>query len=281
MSEAKIVLSGVDQTKAAFDAVKRSLGDLQTKAVAVSGVLGTLGVTAYVAKMGADVVQVLGQWDELGKAAQRVGFQSAQGLAEFQFAAKLSGVEAANFEASVAKLNAKMTEAAGGSKEAGAVFKAMGLNIKDSNGQLKSTEDLLTEVAAKFAAYKDGPEKAALATELFGKAGREMIPLLNGGADGLEKLRAEFRQLRGEITGETIKAAEQFNDNITKLEANMGGLSRTMAEKMLPGLVQISDAMVEQAKKGSTLLAVWAGIAEFAKIATNSDALGKDRKSVV
>jgi phage-related minor tail protein len=275
MSEAKIVLSGVDQTKAAFDSVKKGLTDLQTKAVAVTGVLGTLGVTAYVAKLGSDVVHVIEQWDELGKAAQRAGFQSAQGLAEFQFAAKLSGVEAENFEVAVSKLSTKMAEAAGGSKEAAAVFKAMGLSIRDSNGQLKSTEDFLTEVAGKFSSYKDGPEKAALATELFSKAGRQMIPLLNGGAEGIEKLREEFRQLRGEISGDTVKAAEQFNDNITKLEANVGGLARTMAEKTLPGLLQITDAMVEQAKKGNTLLAVWAGLSEFFKIGTNTDSLGK------
>lgn len=276
MSEAKIALSAVDQTKAAFDAVKQGLTGLQTKATAVTGVLAGLGVTAYVGGLAAGVRRVIDEWDELGKAAQRAGFQSAQGMAEFQFAAKLSGLDAAGLEAAVAKLNGKMAETAGGGKQAAAVFDAMGVKVKNASGELRSSEEVLTDLAGKFASYKDGPEKAALAAELFGeKAGRRLIPLLNGGAAGLEKLREEFRKLHGVVSDESVKSAEAFNDNLTRLEAKAGGLARKMTGDLLPALNLAGDAMVEQAKRGGKLLTIWAGLSEMAKLITGTDAIGQ------
>jgi hypothetical protein len=274
MADPKIVLTAEDKTKAAFESVKTGLAGIQTRAVAVTGVLGALGVTAWAGGMARDVAQVTQEWDELGKAAQRTGFQSAQGMAEFQFAAKLAGVDAGGFEAAVGKLNAKMADAAGGSKEAAATFAAMGVKIKGANGELRASEDVLKDLAEKFASYKDGPEKSALAMDLFGKSGKELIPLLNGGAAGLEKLRDEFRKLRGQITDENVKAAEEFNDNLTKLEAATGSLARKLTGSLLDALVQVTAKMVEAAKEGGFLRGVLAGVIEAGKIATGTDELG-------
>jgi hypothetical protein len=265
MSEAKVVLSAVDKTQAAFESAKQGLQGLHTKAVAVSGALAGIGVTAFVADMTAGVRQALNEWDELGKAAQRAGFQSAQGIAEFQFAAKLAGVDASGFETAVGKLSDKLADAASGGKSATALFSAMGVRIKDVSGNLRDTEAIVTDLAKAFSGWRDGPEKTALALELFGKQGKQLIPLLNGGAEGMDELRREFRLLRGTLDEGTIKSAEHFNDNLTKLETAAGGLKRELAEALLPSLNKITDAMVEEAKKGNALLAVWNGLKEAAK----------------
>lgn len=271
MADAKIALTAEDKTKAAFASVQGSLTGLQTKAVAVSGALSGIGVGV----LAGAIKQTIDDWDELGKAAQRAGFQSAQSISEFQFAAKLAGVDAAGFEQAVGKLSAKMADAAGGNKEAAATFAAMGVKIKDANGQLRDSESVVTDLARAFAGYKDGPEKTALALDLFGKAGKQLIPLLNGGAEGLEKLRAEFRQLHGQITGDMTRAAEQFNDNISRLQAAAGGFTRELTAGMLPGLVQITEAMAVGAKEGGLLMGVWRGLKEFGSIAFGTDAIGK------
>ncbi len=251
MSEARITLTAVDQTKAAIESVKSGLAGLQTQAVAVTGALAGLGVTAWAASLIAGVRSTLTEWDELGKAAQRAGFQSAQAMAEFEYAAKLAGVGTAGLETAIGKLSAKMADAAGGNKEAQRLFAALGVSVKDASGQLRATEEVLTDLAAAFASWKDGPEKSALALDLFGKAGKELIPLLNGGKRGLEDLRGEFRQLRGVLSDETVKAAEQFNDNLTRLQTAAGGLARALASQLLPSLNAITSKLVDGAKTGN------------------------------
>ncbi len=260
MSEARISLTAVDQTKAAFDSVRAGLSGLQTRAVAVTGALAGLGVTAWAATMIADIRSTYDEWDELGKAAQRAGFQSAQAMAEFEYAAKLAGVGAAGLETAIGKLSSKMADAAGGNRQAQQLFATLGVSVKDATGQLRATEEVLTDLAQAFAGWKDGPEKSALALDLFGKSGKELIPLLNGGKSGLAELRGEFRQLRGQITDENVKSAEQFNDNLTRLSVSVSGLTRGLSADLLESLVKITNAMVEAAKAGGFFNGMVAGL---------------------
>jgi hypothetical protein len=48
---------------------------------------------------------------------------------------------------------------------------------RNANGQLRSTDDVLLDVADKFASYEDGAAKAALAQEVFGNARRVVLSL--------------------------------------------------------------------------------------------------------
>jgi hypothetical protein len=260
VAETKIVISAEDRTRAALESAKTGFQGLQTTVLGVTGALTALGVTAAAVNLTTKIKSTIDEWDELGKSAQRAGFQSAQGMAEFQYAAKLAGVDAAGFEAAVGKLSAKMADAAGGGKEASAIFTTMGIKLKDASGGLRSTEAVVSDLARAFASYKDGPAKTALAMELFGKSGRELIPLLNGGAEGLSKLSAEFKALRGQITSENTKAAEDFNDNLTRLQTASGALARELTTELLPSLVAISDRMVDAAKKGGLFKAAMAGL---------------------
>jgi hypothetical protein len=218
------------------------------------------------------------EWDELGKSAQRVGFQSAQSFAEYQYAARLAGVETASLETAVGKLSNKMTEARGGNKEAVALFRQLGVEIKGTNGELRSTEAVLADVAQTFSGWADGPEKSAWAVELFGKAGRELIPMLNAGAAGLAKTREEFRALRGELSQDSVRAAEQFNDNLTKLQTSARGLATELTAKLLPALNEVTDKMVEAGKRGGFLAALWEGIVAGTRIATATDDLAIARR---
>jgi hypothetical protein len=258
VADAKIVFTAIDATKQAFESVKGNLTGLHTKAVAVTGALAAIGATAWAADLIAGVRSSINELDELGKAAQRTGFQSAQGLAEYEYAARLAGVATAGFETAVGKLSSKMADAAGGNKEAINLFDKLGVKVTDTSGKLRATEAVLDDLAERFASWHDGPEKSALALEIFSKSGKDLIPLLNGGKQGLEALRGEFRALRGQVTDENVKAAEQFNDNLTRLETSAGSLKRQLAEGLLPTLVQISDKMVDAAKKGG----FWKGLIE-------------------
>ena len=40
-----------------------------------------------------------------------------------------------------------------------------------------------------FSQLEDGPQKTALALEIFGKSGKDLIPLLNSGAEGHREFR--------------------------------------------------------------------------------------------
>jgi len=127
---------------------------------------------------------------------------------------------------------------------------ALGINLKDSNGELKNADTILREVAVKFSGMEDGAGKSALAVMLFGRAGASMIPMLNQGAAGLEAMRLEAEQLGHLISTETAQAAEAFNDNLTRLVDSQRALGNAIMVQVLPLLQSLSDSMIQAAKDG-------------------------------
>src|SRR4051812_28414890 len=122
--------------------------------------------------------------DHLNDLSKKTGI-AADTLGGIGFAAKQAGGDLESAAAGIGKLNKSIAEAAAGGKEAAEGFAVIGVAVKDASGATKNADQVLSEVADKFASYADGPEKAALALRLFGKAGADMIPLLNDGGAAL------------------------------------------------------------------------------------------------
>ena len=223
---------------------EKRLRELQKEATAFGKAMG-VAVVAGAAAMVYALKEAVDSADNMSKMAQKVGV-TTEALSELSYAAKLSDV-------SMDALQAGMVKLAKGAAEGNDAFKAMGINVKDTHGDLKTTDVLMSEVAGKFATYKDGAEKTALAVELFGKAGADLIPLLNSGATGLAEMAAEANALGIVIDGNTAKAAEQFNDNLTRLSSGVSGIGLQVANALLPALAGLSDQMIATAKNSSAV----------------------------
>lgn len=179
---------------------------------------------------------------------------SVSNLSQYQSAIQKSG---SSLEALARGFKFFSKEASEGSK----ALEAMGIEARNADGSVKDLNALFDEVAEKFKGYKDGAEKAALAQRLFGKAGQELIPLLNEGAAGLEAMREKSDALGATISTNLANQADQFNDNLTDLGALTRGFANDVAEQLLPSLNSFTEYLVNagiEARKtseGSTLLA--------------------------
>lgn len=221
----------------------KALKDIEKQARIMGAAVAT-GLAAAAAAAVALTKRSIDAADALAKMSQKVGV-SVERLAGLQHAANLSGVSVQQLQTGLVQLARRAAEAAGGMGESVRAFEAVGISTTDANGKLKSTEQLLAEIATKFAGYEDGAAKSALATQLFGKAGATLIPLLNQGADGLAAMQAEAEALGLVISTDTAKAAEQFNDNITRLTKGLDALGNDIATELLPSLVDLTNQAVE------------------------------------
>ena len=209
-------------------------------------------MTAAAGGAAAFVKSAIDAADATAKAAQAAG-TSVEAYSQLAYAAELSGVSADGLGTALKKLAKGAADARAGTGEAKDAFRAMGISVTDSAGALKSQEQLLSEVADRFATYADGAEKTALAQRIFGKSGAEMIPLLNSGSAGIAKMREEAIALGVSINTSTGKAAERFNDNLTRLGSVAKGLANRVAQQLLPTLVAMTDRLVEAAKSSGIL----------------------------
>lgn len=221
----KIAISAIDETKAAFNSINKSLGTLRTSFQALNVIAAATVFAGFIK------AQIDAQ-DELFKMSQKIGIATDE-LSKLKYAAKLADVDTTQLQTGLVKLSKGMGEAARGTGEAYNAFSAMGISVKNTDGTLKSNSQLLGEVADKFAGYEDGASKTALAVAIFGRSGADLIPLLNAGREGLKDAGDELGRFGGVVMPEAAKQAEIFNDNITKLSTVVGGAGKAITNELL------------------------------------------------
>ena len=218
---------------------------------AFAGVAAAVGVAAVA--IGAHIKSSINSADSMGKAAQSAGMQVDE-FSKLAYAASLSDVEVGALGTSLGKLAKAMSATAGGAGgPAAEAFKALGISVTDANGKLKSSGDVLSEVAGKFKWYEDGAAKTALAIAIFGKAGAAMIPLLNQGAEGIKEAGDEAERYGLVLDRKTVVAAEAFNDNLKRMSAISQGMWTQVTAQMLPAFSNLSQVFLEN-KQNSSLL---------------------------
>jgi hypothetical protein len=182
--------------------------------------------------------------DSLAKAARSVGI-STESLSALQYAADMSGVSAEELNASLARLNR-------GAAQGNKAFEAMGISVRDAQGNLKATDTLLKEVSDKFASYRDGAEKSALAQELFGRSGAQMISFLNEGSEGLSRMEAEAKRLGIVISGDLAKNSEALNDNLSRIALAAKGAAIEIAGPLIRALADVTTRFFEASNAGKS-----------------------------
>lgn len=274
-NRAQILISAVDQTKTAFDSIKRGLGGLTDTAKSVNGVLANLGVGVSLAGIGAMIKSSIDSADALDEMAQRTGI-AVESLSLLVPAAELSAVSTEKFEAGLKKLATGMLEAATGSEASAQNFDALGVAVQNQDGTLRDSEQVLLDLADRFQAMPDGAEKAALAVDIFGKAGAEMIPFLNQGREGIGALKQEAAELGLQLSADTAAQAGNFNDALDKLKLATQSIGNQIIASLLPALNDMAGGMVESAKQGGTLRAILDGVVLVLKtLALGAATVGK------
>lgn len=231
--------------------MERDLESMRGKAKMVGAAIGA-GIVAGLAIVATATKRAIDEMDELGETAQKVGLPTEE-LSALAYAASFGAVNTETLSSSLVKLTKNASDARQGVGEAQKGFKALGIDVQNADGSMKSSGDLLTEIAGKFAKYRDGAEKTALAVNLFGKSGAELIPLLNLGAEGIENLKQEAEDLGLTFDDVTANRAGAFNDQLDKIRGIAKGLWQQIASQLLPVLVNLTERFFNSAKGAETL----------------------------
>ena len=171
--------------------------------------------------------------DAFGKLSTRTGI-AADKLQAFANAGKLADVSQSDLETGLRTLARTQAEAADGVATYADAYAKLGLSVKKADGSLKPSDQLLGEIADKFQDLPNGPEKAAVAMDIFGRSGSKLITMLNGGTEALERFNYE--------TSENFaQNAEYFNDQISILQIQFDGFRKQLADALLPALNAILE----------------------------------------
>jgi lambda family phage tail tape measure protein len=196
--------------------------------------------------------------DRFGKMSQKTGI-AVETLAGFAGAAELADVPLESLGKGLNKLSLNIVQAANGNIELAGTFKNLGINLRDSSGNLKNSGQVVKELGDKFQNLRDGPEKAAIAIKLFGKSGADLIPFLNEGSEQMEKFGLAISQ---DFSGR----ATAFLDTIKEIGFSLKNGAIKNLEALLPTLQELADAFLEFTKSKSDTVGFMEILGEAARV---------------
>lgn len=179
--------------------------------------------------------------DQLYNLSKQTGI-SASELGKYKVTADETGVGLDGVANDVDRLNKNMIAGQNGTGPAGAAFRSMGLSVKDAQGNIKNADTELGEIADRFASFPDGPIKGALAIAIFGRAGDNMIPMLDRGSDGIQKFGLVIDQ-------DFADASHNFNDHLVEMRAGMSQISIDITGELLPAVNDAATAFTDLFEK--------------------------------
>lgn len=224
-----------------------------TAANAVKGLVAAFSVReiAQFAKKTIDIA------DNINDMSKKFGI-STQAISVWRLTAEKSGTSLDGI-ARAAKFLAKDIE------KSDYVLKQIGVSMTDLAGKARPVEDVIADVATKFSGYEDGAEKAALATQLFGRAGVDLIPFLNDFGENADEARLRAEQFGAVIGSDLAAASDQFNDNMRDLQAVTEGFANSVLQQVLPALNSYIDIQMQSARSGDQFKAGSAAMSDGLK----------------
>lgn len=214
------------------------LGGLKTMAGPIAAVAAGFGVE----KLVEGSIKSFETFAGTVKTMQRISGGSVEEVSGLAGAMKLAGVDASNVTGAITIFSKKLGTAGQDAKATAAMNNLFGESIKDANGHVKSMAELLPGLADRFKDMPNGAEKTALATQLFGRSGAQLIPVLNKGSEGIAELTDKAKQMGLTLDESAMAKFNESKKASREFAATMEGLQITLGQAFLPVLEAVQNA---------------------------------------
>ena len=238
------ILLGIDAAEVE-EGLKSLSGKLSKFAANIGKIAAGLGVTmgAITTGISAAMMTTIREIDKLAKAARAIG-TPVEELSKLRYAAEQNGLAFETLASGMQTLSQKIVEAASNAKSSAAqAFDALGISVRDASGRIKSTEQVLLEIADAFSRLEDGATKATAAQRLFGSAGGELIGLLNEGSFAIKALGMEAEQLGLMLDQKTTEAAERLTKALDRSNKSLSSLEAQIVTATIPVLERLAGVL--------------------------------------
>ena len=161
---------------------------------------------------------------------------STDAVQAYQYAAEAAGLSTDQVTTALSRMQSAQGAAMQGTGKGSSAFQQLGVSIKDTNGKAKDASTMFRDVAEKISKIED-PSKRAIATQaIFGRGGKDLLPILREGGKGIDELMERYRALGGGYTREAIEKAAKLEkataDNTLAFKGLSGQLFLVLAPVM-------------------------------------------------
>lgn len=213
-----------------FDGLDENIG----KAVLTSGTLIT--------SLGALSLQTADHAKEVINVSQTMGMTTSQYQA-WDYILKSVGYDAESASGDLAALAEKAKDAAEGGNDSAKTFRQLGISVKNSRGELKSQNELFTELVFALMNMEDATKRNAIASDLLSTTGEKIVPILNMSRQEFYELAKQAHETGYVMSEEMLKSAYDTSGGIEQMNAKMDALKYNLGSIMIPILETFVDIL--------------------------------------
>jgi len=230
----------IEQFNARIDKVQKQLDK-----VSKTGVKAGLAFSALTGAITVGVKNVGQYAQELQIMANRTGMTISE-VQEMQYVAKQTGVEFNSLQKLTQSLSQKVLEAQSASSAMARAFDYLGVNTRDSSGQLRSINDVFSDMLLALSRVNNATERNALAMKIFGEESKNIIPLLTAGEAEINRMRQEARDLGVVMSDTAVSDFTDFNRQLKSTADSVTSAGRQLVAQFLPAI----SVVLEWVNKG-------------------------------
>ena len=254
-------LTMFERLKETMEATFSPLVELQSHFAEIAEVVAG----AFAVEKVAEFVKGLGEAAEQTERLSRIFGISTEEVGKLQYAAAMTGTDMQDITMVMGRFEAALPQAEAGTGRVAAGLTALGLSAQELKG--KSLDEQFRDIAEAVSKFADGPAKAAALQDL-GRSFVQLIPLLDEGREGFDKLSAGAEQAGATLDEFSNARLVDMLHGIVNIGQTLGGLATdTIAPfiNAINGAVQIITDLVQglrdSEREGGLLSATLGGVA--------------------
>ena len=235
-NKVKFDVTAQNKTQGAFTQINR---DLNKTSSGMKKIAAAFASAFAIQKLVAFSNESLQMADAIGKTADSIGV-GVEFLQRYQFVAQQAGLSTEEFNKSMQVFTKMTGEAATGTGEAKMALEALGVSLKKSDGQFKTTEELFIDFFKATDDIAEANKKAAYFADVFGRAGVKNTVMAK---EGTTAMIALGKAATGVFDEETIRNAERFNDEMNRLNRKILTPMRAKMIDILGAYMDVAEGL--------------------------------------
>lgn len=219
------------------------LAGMLKNGLASAAKIGAAGITATSAALLKATKDATNYADEIDKTSQKMGLNYEQ-TQKWNYVASQMGTNLKSLERGLGRFQKNVNDAAEGTGTAADAIETLGIDVTDANGNLKDMNQLFPETIQKMQGMEDTTKRNALAMELFGRGGKDLIPILNSTSGSVDELMQRAEDLGIVMDKKGIQQGVKLTDTVDDLSKAYDGLKRMIGVELIPVMQGFADYML-------------------------------------
>jgi len=240
------------------DSAKKALNGMQGLS---TGTVAAMGVAAGaiaalikgVQQLHQITLQAAADVDEVITESMTSGL-STETIQQLKYAENLIDVSYGTITSTLTKLTKNMAEADGGNKALAESFEALGVSISDTDGNLRSAEDVFYDVVDALGGIENTTARDAAAMDLLGKSAQELNPLILQGSDALRELAKQAEETGYVLDQSQIAKLGEVDDAYQELQLQIDATKKQLAVEFAPTSKQVMEEFTRLTRAAGDML---------------------------